>query len=117
MSSGSGKHLAPTQAQLNRLVPYTPSEKKWFDYYLNKASGQKNPQYTKNFKEGGVKPMIISEVESAIDQASSEAALEKKNNTSSVSQSKPVKRKQSTTGKGPKSKKKKSSVPKDIFSK
>lgn len=103
----------PTQQQLNRLVPFTPSEKKWFDHYLGKASAQNNPQFTKNFQQGKVKPMIVSEVEASIDQATSENQVEEKGYKSSAPRSKPVKRKPATGGKG--AKKKKKSKPNDIF--
>lgn len=103
-----------TQHQLNRLVPYTTSEKKWFDYYMHEASGQKNHNFTKKFNQGAVKPMIISEVEAANDQASSEAAQEK---VKPGAKGKTVKRKQTSGGKGPQNKKRKKSAPKDIFSK
>ena len=110
--SNSKKIDAPTQQQLNRLTPYIPSTDKWYDYYMKQAAGQRNPQFTKRYNEGSLKPMVVSEVEASIDQATSDVSEEKKQNKSSTNKARPTKRKQPSQGGG---RGKRSRGPKDIF--
>lgn len=109
-----------TQIQVNRLSPYVPSISKWTHHYMKQAAGQHNasPSFTKNFRQGKLSTKMISDVESSLDQVESELNEEKMSSADNIKgskqRSKPVKRKQSSGEKGPKSKKKK--VPNDIFS-
>jgi len=123
-----------TQLQINRLSPYTPDpkkwfdhymaeasgessdttdSKKWFDHYMAEASGQKYPDFNKPSYHSKARPIVISEVESANDQAESELREEKKN-INSKSTTRGVKRKAASQGGG--RSKKKAATPKDIFS-